>query len=86
MAQQHDAVTSLCPTHRELARSPGWVFGPEAPYEISGVMPNVVFPCGCLVRGDELWMYYGAGDTCVCLAVAELSDVLCTLQECAGQD
>ncbi len=62
--------------HKVLARTPGWVFGPEAPYEVSGVMPNVVFPCGCLVRGDEMWMYYGAADTSVCLARAKLSEAL----------
>ena len=67
--------------HKVLARSPGWVFGPEAEYELSGIMPNVVFPCGCLLRGDELWMYYGAADTSVCLATAKLSDVLSVLTE-----
>ncbi len=66
--------------HRVLARSPGWVFGPEASYEVTGTMPNVVFPCGCLLRGDELWMYYGAADTSVCLATAKLSAVLSALQ------
>ena len=62
--------------HKVLARTPGWVFGPEAPYEVSGVMPNVVFPTGCLLRGDELWVYYGAADTSVCLARAKLGDAL----------
>jgi len=41
---------------------------------------NVVFPTGLLLRGDELWMYYGAADTCVCLATAKLADVLATLE------
>ena len=67
--------------HRVLARTPGWIFGPEADYETNGYMPNVVFPCGCLLRGDELWMYYGAADTSVCLAKASVSDVLDTLRE-----
>lgn len=69
--------------HHVLARSPGWAFGPEATYEVSGIMPNVVFPCGCLVRGDELWMYYGAADTCVCLAIAKLPTVIDALRECS---
>lgn len=62
--------------YRMIARSPNWVFQAEAPYEISGLVPNVVFPAGLLVRGDELWLYYGAADTHVCLATAKLKDVL----------
>lgn len=62
--------------YRMIARSPNWVFQAEAPYEISGLVPNVVFPSGLLVRGDELWLYYGAADTHVCLATAKLKDVL----------
>jgi hypothetical protein len=27
-------------------------------YELSGLVPNVVFPTGLLRRGDKLWMYY----------------------------
>ncbi|MHC4091013.1 MAG: glycoside hydrolase family 130 protein [Planctomycetota bacterium] len=62
--------------HKLLARSPNWIFQAEAPYEVSGLVPNVVFPTGLLQRGDELWMYYGAADMHVCLATAKLSDVL----------
>ena len=66
--------------HKLLARSSSWIFQAEAPYEMSGLVPNVVFPTGLLQRGDELWMYYGAADTYVCLATAKLSDVLATLR------
>jgi predicted GH43/DUF377 family glycosyl hydrolase len=65
--------------HKAIARSRNWIFQAEAPYELSGLTPNVVFPTGLLVRGDELWMYYGAGDTCTCLAIAKLDDVLALL-------
>lgn len=65
--------------HKLIARSPDWVFQAEAPYEQSGLVPNVVFPTGVLLRGDELWVYYGAADTYVCLATAKLKDVLGTL-------
>ena len=60
---------------RVLARSPGWVFQAEAAYETTGLVPNVVFPTGVLRRGEQVWMYYGAADSCVCLAVADLSDL-----------
>jgi len=62
--------------HKAIARSPNWIFQAEAPYELSGLTPNVVFPTGLLVRGDELWMYYGAADSCTCLATAKLDDIL----------
>ena len=63
---------------RVLARSPAWVFGPEAPYERSGDVGNVVFPCGWIVDGDgdTVRVYYGAADTSVCLATASLSALL----------
>ena len=40
---------------------------------------NRVFPTGLLLRGDELWMYYGAADSCTSLATAKLDEVLASL-------
>ncbi|MBE0536496.1 MAG: glycosidase [Phycisphaerae bacterium] len=65
--------------YKVVARSHEFVFQPEAPYELSGLLPNVVFPTGALIRGDEIWMYYGAADRCVGLATAKLSDLLAVL-------
>ena len=66
--------------HKAVARSPGSVFQAAAPYELSGAVPNVVFPTGALLRGEELWMYYGAADRCVALATAKLGDVMGELE------
>lgn len=79
------ALLDLRDPHRVLARTPGWIFAPEAPYETNGYMPNVVFPCGCLVRDGEVWMYYGAADTSVCMARARVSDILGLLEEAGGE-
>ncbi|MFH1614987.1 MAG: glycosidase [Planctomycetota bacterium] len=65
---------------RVIARSPKCIFKAIELYEQAGLIPNVVFPTGMLLRGDELWVYYGAADTCVCLAVAKLQDVLDSLE------
>ena len=65
--------------HKVIARCPEWVFRSRTAYELSGLVPNVVFPTGLITRGDELWLYYGAADTCVCLATAKTKDVLSTL-------
>jgi predicted GH43/DUF377 family glycosyl hydrolase len=62
--------------HELVARSRRWLLGPREPYERTGDGPNIVFSCGGFVRGDELWVYYGAADTSICLATAKLSDVL----------
>ncbi len=65
--------------HKVIARSAGAIFQAEAPYELSGIVPNVVFPTGTILRGDELWMYYGAADTHICLAIAGLADIMSTM-------
>jgi predicted GH43/DUF377 family glycosyl hydrolase len=64
-----------------IKRSDQWVFGPQASYEISGDVGNVVFPCGWTLNHDELRLYYGAADNCIALASARLSDVLAFLKE-----
>ena len=44
-------------------------------------MPNVVYTCGAIRRGDEVWMYYGAADTVIGLAIAQVSDLLTFVRE-----
>jgi predicted GH43/DUF377 family glycosyl hydrolase len=63
---------------RVIARGNEWVFGPQAPYEVAGDVPDVVFPCGWIVGddGDTIRLYYGAADTCVALATGNLSELL----------
>lgn len=71
-------VALLCKEdpRRVLARSSDWVFSPEADYEQQGLLPGVVYTCGTIVRDGEVWMYYGAGDTVVGLAVAKTKELL----------
>ena len=61
---------------RVVARSTSWAFSPEASYEQGGLIPNVVYTCGALARGDETWVYYGAGDTVIGLATAKTSALI----------
>lgn len=64
-----------------LRRTDEWIFGPRAPYERQGEVDNVVFPCGWIDRGGEIHMYYGAADSCICLATARRDDLLeCVLK------
>jgi len=66
---------------RVLARSNEWIFGPDAPYERTGDVGQVVFSCGWILMedGDTLQIYYGAADTSVCVATASLASLLAWL-------
>jgi predicted GH43/DUF377 family glycosyl hydrolase len=63
---------------RVLRRTSSWVLGPEAPYERTGDVPNVIFPTGLVhdTATDELRLYYGAADSFVGMASGTLSSVL----------
>lgn len=67
-----------------LRRSEEWVLGPSAQFEVTGDVPNVVFPCGLVhdPETDVLSLYYGAADTRIGLATAKCSDVLEYLLSC----
>jgi predicted GH43/DUF377 family glycosyl hydrolase len=67
---------------RILARSSEWIFGPDASYERSGDVSDVVFPCGWVLDddGDTLRVYYGAADSSVCVATASLAALLAWLE------
>ncbi len=55
-----------------------WVFGPHEQYERVGDVPGVTFPTGTVYNpeNDQLFMYYGAADSSVCLATAQLGDIV----------
>lgn len=61
-----------------LRRSDEWVMAPTASYETVGDVDKVIFPNGWVLdeAADRLSLYYGAGDSAVCLAVARFSDVV----------
>lgn len=40
------------------------------------LMPQVTFCPGAVVRDENLWLYYGAGDTSICTAWAPLKNIL----------
>ncbi|MBA3047381.1 hypothetical protein KKC83_05575 [Patescibacteria group bacterium] len=49
---------------------------PEECYEIYGLVPNVIFPSGAYIDGDDLHVYYGAADTTCCAAKFKLKNLL----------
>ena len=70
------ALLSLTdPTH-VIARSTDPVLEPLEWYEKSGIVPNVIFPCGMVERKGTVYLYYGAGDKVVGVATMKLKDLL----------
>jgi predicted GH43/DUF377 family glycosyl hydrolase len=59
-----------------LSRTTDPIFEPEEPYEKNGIVNNVVFPCGMVVKDDLLYIYYGGADTVVGVATMELDIIL----------
>lgn len=59
-----------------IARSTEPIFEPKEEYEKSGIVNNVVFPCGTVVKNDLLYIYYGGGDRVVGVATIKLSVIL----------
>lgn len=72
------ALLDLDEPWKVLFRTDQHIMTPEARYEVSGHVPNVVFPCAalCDAEQDRLAIYYGAADTSSCLAYAHLSELI----------
>ena len=74
--RQGAALVDLEEPYRLIGRARRWLLGQKTRYERFGDAANVIFACGGIVRGDELWVYYGAADSSICLAKARLSGIL----------
>jgi beta-1,4-mannooligosaccharide/beta-1,4-mannosyl-N-acetylglucosamine phosphorylase len=75
------ALLDLENPSKVIRRLPRWIFGPKTSYEATGFIPGVVFPTGAVVKGDEVYLYYGAADTRVALATAKIQTLLDALHE-----
>jgi len=58
-----------------LHRSEHPILSPDMHYENDG-KPGVVYASGTVVRGDDLYVYYGGGDKVVCVATTPLKKLL----------
>jgi predicted GH43/DUF377 family glycosyl hydrolase len=67
-----------------IRRSEEWVFGPKARYEREGDVDDVVFPCGWTTKGKKIFMYYGAADSCIALATANVDELIEFVLKCPG--
>lgn len=61
---------------RVLKRTAEPFMVPEANFERTGFVPNVVFPTGIVLDGENLLVYYGAADAVTAVAEFELRELL----------
>lgn len=60
-----------------IARCEEPLLSPREYYEKIGDVYNVVFACGAIVEPDnEIKIYYGAADTCICVATTKLDELI----------
>ncbi|MGH9765237.1 MAG: glycosidase, partial [Blastocatellia bacterium] len=72
------ALLDLSAPYQLTYRGEEWVFGPTQPYEQTGDVGGVVFPCGAVhdVATGTLRLYYGAADSSIAMATANMREVL----------
>ncbi len=62
-----------------LARTKNFLMEPEFPFETDGFYAGCVFPTAILEVKDEYYIYYGAGDQCICLATIKKEKLMSAL-------
>jgi beta-1,4-mannooligosaccharide/beta-1,4-mannosyl-N-acetylglucosamine phosphorylase len=77
------ALLDLEEPHRVLCRGEDYLLTPEKPYEVSGFVPNVVFPCQSIVdvASGRVAIYYGAADTVTALAFCQIEEVIAHIRQ-----
>ncbi len=77
------ALLDLDEPARVLYRTRDYLMTAEEPYETTGFVPNVVFPCATLqdAATGRIALYYGAADTYVALAYTTIDELVEHLKE-----
>ena len=65
----------------EISRLNYPLFSPTEKWENEGVVNNVVFPTGHALFGNDLYIYYGAGDKHVAVAKLNIKELLLELRK-----
>ena len=63
-----------------LYRSKEQILAPKEDYERFGKVPNVVFSCGNVILDDKLFVYYGGGDSVLCVATIGFDELLALIR------
>jgi beta-1,4-mannooligosaccharide/beta-1,4-mannosyl-N-acetylglucosamine phosphorylase len=61
-----------------VADCENYILTPEEPYERTGFVPNVTFPCATLqdAATGRIAIFYGAADTCCALAFTQVDELI----------
>lgn len=60
-----------------IGQCPEFILTPREPYERNGEVPNCVFSNGAIVDlNGEIKVYYGAADTCICVATGQVDELI----------
>lgn len=72
------ALLDLEQPWKVIHRGERYLIAPQAPYERTGDVPNVAFPCAAMVDAPSgrLAIYYGAADTTTALAFAYVAEII----------
>jgi predicted GH43/DUF377 family glycosyl hydrolase len=73
------ALLDLKDPSKIIARRKAPLIEPETHYELYGQVNNVVFPCGAVVIGDTLFVYYGGADSVIAVATIKFTQLLDSL-------
>jgi len=73
-------LLDLSDPHKIIGRTQNPILIPEEQYEIYGMVPNIVFPSGAIMKDkDTVDLYYGAADSTVCKASINLKQLMIEL-------
>lgn len=59
-----------------IGKTKDFLMEPEAPYETGGFYNGCVFPTGLIEKDGEIYIYYGAGDQCICVATINKDELV----------
>ena len=72
------AILDIDRPAKVLYRTRDYLLTPEQPYETTGFVPNVAFPCATLHDAEtgRIAIYYGAADTYTAVAYAQIDELI----------
>jgi beta-1,4-mannooligosaccharide/beta-1,4-mannosyl-N-acetylglucosamine phosphorylase len=72
------AMLDIDEPYKVIADCENYLLTPEAPYEVTGFVPNVTFPCATLQDANtgRIAIFYGAADTYSALAFAQVDELI----------
>ena len=71
------ALHDLTDPSKIIGVGDSWILQPEAPWEVTGYVHNVVFTCGAVAESDgTVKIYWGGADSVMCAGEANLTDLV----------